>query len=49
MNFQIENMESFLKWVKTCPYTYSISSMSGGFVQLKIIIPVDKKVEASDD
>ena len=49
MNFQIENMESFLKWVKTCPYTYSISSMSGGFVHLKVLIPVDKEVDVSDD
>ena len=49
MNFQIENMESFLKWVKTCPYTYSISSMSGVFVHLKVLIQVDKKVEVSDD
>ena len=49
MNFQIENMEGFLEWVKTCPYQYSISSMSGGFVHLKVLIPVDKKVEKSDE
>tara|TARA_A100000171_G_C2015267_1_gene88400 strand:+ start:329 stop:478 length:150 start_codon:yes stop_codon:yes gene_type:complete len=49
MNFQIENMESFLKWVKTCPYQYSISSMQGGFIHLKVFIPLDKKVEVSDD
>ena len=40
MNFQIENMEGFLQWVKTCPYAYSISSMSGGFIHVKILIPV---------
>ena len=44
MNFKIENMEGFFEWVKTCPYQYSISSMSGGFVHLKVLIPVDKKV-----
>ena len=44
MNFQIENMEGFLKWVKTCPYPYSISSMSGGFIHVKILIPMDKKI-----
>ena len=49
MNFQIENMESFLKWVKPCTYTYSISSMSGGFVHLKVLIPIDKRVEKSDE
>tara|TARA_R110002050_G_scaffold241744_1_gene378080 strand:+ start:887 stop:1066 length:180 start_codon:yes stop_codon:yes gene_type:complete len=49
MNFQIENMEGFLQWVKTCPYAYSISSMSGGFIHVKILIPVDKKIEASND
>jgi hypothetical protein len=49
MNFQIENMEGFLQWVKTCPYAYSISSMSGGFIHVKILIPVDKKIEASSD
>ena len=43
MNFQIENMEGFLKWVKTCPYPYSISSMSSGFIHVKILIPMDKK------
>ena len=39
MTFQVENLEAFLKWVKSCPYKYTISSMSGGFVHVKFLIP----------
>lgn len=45
MNFQIQNIEGALKWLKTCPYEYHISSMQGGFIHLKLFIPMDKKIE----
>ena len=39
MTFQVYNLEQFLTWVKSCPYKYTISSMSGGFVHVKFLIP----------
>ena len=45
MNFQIQNIEGALQWMKTCPYEYHISSMQGGFIHIKLFIPMDKKVE----
>lgn len=42
MNEHLENMEGFLKWVKKCPYEFVISSMQGGHVHVKFIIPYEK-------
>lgn len=42
MTFQIQNMEGFLKWLKTCPYEHTVSSMSGGFIHAKFFIPCER-------
>ena len=39
MHFQVDNLNKFLAWIKECPYTFTISSMSGGFVHVKFFIP----------
>jgi len=39
MTFQVNNLTEFLAWVEDCPYTFTISSMSGGFVHVKFFIP----------
>ncbi len=44
-NAQVENLEEFLTWLKTCPNHYTISSMQGGFVHVKFLISVEKKKE----
>ena len=44
-NTQVENLEQFLTWLKTCPNHYTISSMQGGFVHVKFLISVDRKKE----
>ena len=49
INFQIENIEGALRWLKTCPYEYTISSMQGGFIHIKIFVPNHKTVEDKDD
>jgi hypothetical protein len=35
---QTKNLQSFLKWLETCQFRYSISSMQGGFVHIKFFI-----------
>jgi len=42
MNTHVKNMESFLEWVKKCPYEFVISSMQGGHVHVKFLIPYEK-------
>lgn len=32
---QVENLQKFLTWVKTCPYDFTVSSMSAGIVHVK--------------
>jgi hypothetical protein len=44
-NTQVESLEEFLTWLKTCPNHYTISSMQGGFVHVKFLISVDRKKE----
>lgn len=39
MTMQIDNLNKFLAWVKSCPYQFTISSMSGGYVHIKFLIP----------
>ena len=35
---QVEAVEKFLKWLKTCPFTCTISSMQGSFVHVKFFL-----------
>jgi len=44
MNVQVANLSKFLTWVEKCPYTFTISSMSGGFVHVKFFIPVERAI-----
>jgi len=39
---QIENLQKSLEWLKTCPFEYTISSMQGGFVHIKLLIPMER-------
>lgn len=41
MTIQIDNLETVLTWLRTCPHKYTISSMSGGFVHIKILVPFE--------
>lgn len=44
---QVDRLEEFLAWVKTCPYSYAISSMQGGFLHVKFFVeprPGDNEV-----
>tara|TARA_B110000046_G_scaffold10626_1_gene10597 strand:- start:1316 stop:1471 length:156 start_codon:yes stop_codon:yes gene_type:complete len=45
ISFQVENIEAFLAWVKTCPCEYTISSMAGGFIHVKFFIPMNKETD----
>lgn len=42
---QVKNIESLLRWLKTCPHDYAISSMQGGFVHVKFFISMDEVVD----
>ena len=44
VNFQVSNIEGALNWIKTSPYEHTISSMQGGFIHIKIFIPMNKEV-----
>ena len=35
---QVENLQKFLTWVKTCPYDFTVSSMSSGNVHVNFDI-----------
>jgi hypothetical protein len=37
----VENLEHFLKWLKTSENYFIVSSMSGGFVHVKFLVPVE--------
>lgn len=41
-NAHAENMQSCIDWVDTCPYTYAITSMQGGFLHLKVQVPYER-------
>jgi len=41
-NYQIYKTEN---WLKTCPSEYAISSMQGGFIHIKISVPMDREIE----
>ena len=44
ITIQVSNLEIFLSWLKKCPFVYTISSMQGGFVHVKYLIPIDKEI-----
>ena len=35
---QVEAIEKFLAWIKSCPFTCTISSMQGSFIHVKFFI-----------
>jgi len=35
---QIQGIEKFLTWLKSCPFTCTISSMQGSFVHVKFFL-----------
>ena len=35
---QVEAIEKFLGWLKSCPFTCTISSMQGSFVHVKFFL-----------
>lgn len=39
ITIQTDNLKKTLEWIETCPFHYTISSMQGGFIHLKIQIP----------
>ena len=46
MKHDISGVESVLAWVKSSPFESSVSSVSGGYVHIKIKVP-DEKVDLS--
>ena len=44
LHLQVKNIEGALQWLKTCPFEYNISSMQGGFIHIKLFVPMDKEV-----
>ena len=35
---QVEAIEKFLAWIKSCPFACTISSMQGSFIHVKFFI-----------
>ncbi len=48
ITFQVQNIEDALRWLRTCPFEYHVSSMQGGFIHIKLFIPIDKQVEPDE-
>ena len=44
---QVYNLEKFLAWVKSSPCQFTVSSMSGGYVHVKFLVPCDKSIPSS--
>ena len=49
MTMQVENLEKFLSWVKSCPCTYTVLGMHGGFVNVKFLIPFESTPSVTDN
>ncbi|MBK99811.1 MAG: hypothetical protein CMI34_00150 [Opitutales bacterium] len=49
INFQIDNIQGTLEWIKTCPADYTISSMQGGFIHIKILVPSDRQINFTEN
>jgi hypothetical protein len=47
VSVQVTNIEGAIEWIKTCPFHYAISSMSGGYIHMKLLIPVDERVSVT--
>ena len=45
----VENLEHFLKWLKTSENYFIVSSMSGGFVHVKFLVPVEFAIKENED
>ena len=43
-NIQTKNIKEFIAWLETCKFKYTISSMQGGFVDVKFFISEEKIV-----
>ena len=41
---QVNNLEQLLAWVKSSPCQFTVSSMSGGYVHVKFLVPCDKAI-----
>ena len=41
---QVDNLQKFLSWVKSSPCQFTVSSMSGGYVHVKFLVPCDKEI-----
>ena len=44
---QVNNLEQFLAWVKSSPCQFTVSSMSGGYVHVKFLVPCDKEITSA--
>lgn len=45
IKMQVNNIQKTLEWIATCPFEATISSMTGGFVHLKIMVPDTVSIE----
>ena len=45
---QVNNLEQLLAWVKSSPCQFTVSSMSGGYVHVKFLVPCDERVKSTD-
>jgi len=41
---QVDNLEKFLAWVKSSPCQFTVSSMSGGYVHVKFLVPCNEEI-----
>ena len=41
---QVRNLEKFLAWLKSSPCQFTVSSMSGGYVHVKFLVPCDEEI-----
>ena len=48
MSMQVNNLEQLLAWVKSSPCQFTVSSMSGGYVHVKFLVPCDERVKSTD-
>tara|TARA_R100001377_G_C3182985_1_gene107403 strand:+ start:453 stop:626 length:174 start_codon:yes stop_codon:yes gene_type:complete len=42
-----ENIQEVLEWVKTCPFNYSVSSLSTGHLHIKVAVVQPDKINFS--
>ena len=39
---QVTNLKRFISWLESCEFSYTISSMQGGFVHVKFFIDEER-------